>query len=302
MQEEKTSLPMVSVIIPCYKTEHYLPACIESILAQTYQTFEIIAVNDGSPDRCEEILNAYAQKDARVRIISQENRGLSGARNAGLDAARGDYILFLDSDDKLPPYAIEKLLDIARSQNVPVVVSRHLGEATAPCEPDVIVHREHILNAFVDDRRVYSSACNRLYARDAIGDLRFKEGIYFEDWPFQTILFSKISAYATTELPCYIYTNDNKSTTRSDFTLKKAESYLTGIRYIYAYFRETPYLRIVQKRLAVAMKMLIGKTFKSKNRDLQREVAAACGALFKERVVLARDLPIKARFRLWKMK
>lgn len=302
MQDAMQQLPMVSVIIPCYNTERYLSACLESVLAQTYQDFEIIAVNDGSPDQCGEILKTYAEKDARIRVYTQENKGQSSARNVGLNIARGHYILFLDSDDKLPSYAIAKLLEIAQTHQVPVVVSRYYGVSNEEDAHKVFVHRKNIFDSFVNDRKIHSSVWNRLYHRDAIGSLRFKEGIYFEDWPFQTILFSTLSSYATTELSCYIYTNDNESTVRSAFTQKKAMSYLTGIQYVYDYFKTTSQLRLAQKRMAVALKMLINKVSKSKDKQLQAKVTCACSMLLKEGIVLSKDLSIKTRFRLWRMK
>ena len=101
---------MISVIIPVYKVEDYLNECMDSVLSQTYTNFEVICVNDGSPDNCLNILNEYAKKDNRVRIISQENQGLSAARNTGLDNAKGDWIAFIDSDDKIAPTFLENLV------------------------------------------------------------------------------------------------------------------------------------------------------------------------------------------------
>ena len=88
-----------SIIIPCYKVEQYLSQCIKSVLAQTYKDFEIILVDDGSPDRSGEICDEYAKKDNRIKVIHKPNGGLSDARNAGLDVAQGEYVVFLDSDD-----------------------------------------------------------------------------------------------------------------------------------------------------------------------------------------------------------
>ena len=89
----------VSIIVPIYNVEKYLPRCIESILAQTFTDFELILVDDGSPDRCGEICDYYKKKDKRVKVIHKENGGLSSARNAGINIAIGDYIGFVDSDD-----------------------------------------------------------------------------------------------------------------------------------------------------------------------------------------------------------
>lgn len=295
-------MPVVSVIIPCYKTASYLPNCLESVLSQTFQDFEIITIDDGSPDQCGKILKEYAKKDSRIHVYTQENKGQSSARNTGLDHAQGEYLLFLDSDDQLPCYALEVLLTIAQTHKVPVVVSRSFGNSADNTNYHVTCHHDHIFESFVTDRKIYSSACNRLYHREVLQDLRFKEGIFFEDWPFQTILFSRISAYATTDLPCYIYVDDNISTVRSVFTQKKVESYLQGIRHIYDVFQHSPLLRLAQKRMAIATKMLINKTYKSKNRDLQHIVAHACYDLFKQNIVCRCDIPLKTRFRLWRMK
>ena len=96
-------MPEISIIVPVYKTEKYLRRCIDSILAQTFTDFELILVDDGSPDNCPKICDEYAEMDSRVRVIHQENGGVSSARNKGLDNARGKYIMFCDSDDYVDP-------------------------------------------------------------------------------------------------------------------------------------------------------------------------------------------------------
>lgn len=101
---------MVSIIIPVYNVEQYLPECLSSILCQTYKDIEIILVNDGSTDRSGELCRAAAESDNRVVLIEQKNAGLSAARNAGLDRASGEYIMFVDSDDYVSPYMVETML------------------------------------------------------------------------------------------------------------------------------------------------------------------------------------------------
>ena len=92
-------MPKISVIVPVYKVEKYINQCIDSILAQTFSDFELILVDDGSPDKCGEICDEYANKDPRIHVIHQENAGQGKARNVGMDQAVGKYIIFLDSDD-----------------------------------------------------------------------------------------------------------------------------------------------------------------------------------------------------------
>lgn len=100
-------MSLISVIVPVYKVEAYLPRCLDSILGQTWEELEVILVDDGSPDRCGEICEEYARKDPRVQVIHKPNGGLSSARNAGLDVARGRYVAFLDADDELAPRTLE---------------------------------------------------------------------------------------------------------------------------------------------------------------------------------------------------
>lgn len=116
-------MPELSVIVPVYNTKKYLRRCLESILAQTVQDMEIICVNDGSTDGSEEILEEYAKEDSRIHIVSQENKGLGAARNAGILKAKGEYIGFVDSDDFIEPDMYEKMLGSARQHDSDIVLT-----------------------------------------------------------------------------------------------------------------------------------------------------------------------------------
>ncbi len=108
----------ISVIIPIYDVEKYLDRCIQSVVDQTYKNLEIILVDDGSPDRCGEICDVWAEKDPRIRVIHQNNSGVSSARNAGLQAALGDYITFCDSDDEILPDYLFHLMEAPESYDL----------------------------------------------------------------------------------------------------------------------------------------------------------------------------------------
>ncbi|MBO5050061.1 MAG: glycosyltransferase family 2 protein, partial [Oscillospiraceae bacterium] len=101
--------PLISVIVPCYNVEEYLPRCVESVLNQTYRNLEILLVDDGSPDRCGEICDGYAAVDSRVKVIHKENGGLSDARNVALNVMKGEYVTFVDSDDYVAADYVEYL-------------------------------------------------------------------------------------------------------------------------------------------------------------------------------------------------
>ena len=117
----------ISVIIPVYNTEKYLKECVESVLAQTYHNLEILLINDGATDSSPQICEAYAKQDARINLIHKENGGLSDTRNTGIKQCRGDYVLFLDSDDYWDdPKMVEKLAD--QMQQYPVDILK-IGRA-----------------------------------------------------------------------------------------------------------------------------------------------------------------------------
>ncbi len=126
MDEEDTEMPKVSVVVPIFNTEGYLPACLNSLLAQTVKDIEIIAVNNGSTDGSGDILKAYARRDSRIRIVSKPHGDIYTARNAGLKAALGEWIAFCDSDDTLPPQAYERMLRKARRTRCDVVVGGYI--------------------------------------------------------------------------------------------------------------------------------------------------------------------------------
>lgn len=114
-------MPRISVIVPVYRVEKYLPQCLDSIVGQSYKDLEIILIDDGSPDKCGEICDEYAVRDERIMVIHKENSGLSAARNDGIDRAAGDWIAFVDSDDWCEPDYYEKLLEAA-GENAPDVI------------------------------------------------------------------------------------------------------------------------------------------------------------------------------------
>lgn len=144
-------LPLISVIVPIYKVELYIRKCIDSIINQTYQNLEIILVDDGSPDRCPDICDEYAQKDSRIKVIHKQNGGLSDARNAGLDIAKGEYIVFLDSDDLLSLSAMDSIFNAIKSYS----------------HPDLIMNRYQY---FTDDI-CYSIECAFKYDTKLLSDL-----------------------------------------------------------------------------------------------------------------------------------
>ena len=148
----------VSVIVPVYNVEKYLPKCLDSIVGQTYQNIEIICVDDGSPDSSAEILRAYAEKDERIKIVTKENGGLSSARNAGIKVAEGDYTVFVDSDDWIDIETIETAVTAAEKDGVDMVMWGYMREYKG----------KSIEKKIFDSDRIFNNEETRLYVHRRI--------------------------------------------------------------------------------------------------------------------------------------
>ena len=144
---------LISIIIPVYKTEQYLKRCVDSVLNQTYQELECILVDDGSPDEAGKICDEYKKKDARIKVIHKENGGLSSARNAGLDIAKGDYIGFVDSDDFIHPQMYEMLVDVLEKTES----GMSCCESTSCQVNESIAKTSYKIENILDDVKVYRS-------------------------------------------------------------------------------------------------------------------------------------------------
>ena len=125
--------PLISVIVPVYDVEKYLPKCLDSLLAQTWRNLEIIVVDDGSPDGSWDIMQDYAARDSRVRIFRKKNGGVSAARNFGMDAAEGEYLGFVDPDDWVSPHYLEWMAEAMQEQGVPMALVDYLDVQEGDC-------------------------------------------------------------------------------------------------------------------------------------------------------------------------
>ena len=174
---------LVSIIVPIYGTEKYLHACVDSIINQTYKNLEIILVDDQSPDRCPEICDEYEKKDKRIKVIHQKNKGVSGARNTGIECATGSYIMFVDSDDEICFDTIEVLLKDALEYDADVVSAEFellnqkdsINESSEQCQRKVYVDDKPIILS-LEGKENTGSACAKLYKFDFVRELRFVEG------------------------------------------------------------------------------------------------------------------------------
>ena len=215
----------VSIIVPIYNTEKYLISCFDSILNQTYQNLEIILIDDGSTDNSGKIADDYSKKDSRIKVIHQKNAGQSAARNKGLEKATGEYISFIDSDDKIDPNFIMYLLNAFSSTTALSVCGIHYKRLKKNTAEDVYINplrsrrqneskKAYILYLLAVDGRMYSSV-NKLYKADTAKTIKFDETLNFaEDTKFVLDYLKKTSGDPSFVLkPLYIYNFGTESST-----------------------------------------------------------------------------------------
>lgn len=211
--------PKISIIIPVYNTEEYLEECFDSILAQTYQNFEVIVVDDGSTDNSGSICDEYAHKDERFKIIHKENGGVSSARNAALDVVTGDYVGFVDSDDTILPGMLEEYVTIANNNRAEIIQSvdaRSNRKADNSTKATVyLFYNDEARREFFTIKKVRPSLWLGIYLSDLIGDVRFPDNIHqWEDYAFIGVLVSKANIVAITTNCYYQYREREGSATR----------------------------------------------------------------------------------------
>lgn len=217
----------LSIIIPVYRTQNTLQRCLESILCQSFTDYEIILVDDGSPDNCPYLCDKYAQKDARIKVIHKENGGLSDARNIGIQQAQGEYITFIDSDDTIKNGTLSALLNVLEKYPKTDILEYPIFERFGH------ITREHLLSFKENEydsaidywlmERAYNHtyACNKIYKRFLFKQIRFPKGKNFEDVLTTPYLIGLLPIHGdylmpkirTTNVGCYEYRWNNQGIT-----------------------------------------------------------------------------------------
>ena len=221
---------MISVIVPVYNVESYLPKCLDSIIAQTYTDLEILIIDDGSTDRCGAICDSYAERDRRIRVFHTENRGLSAARNLGLDHAKGEYIGFVDSDDWIEPDMYEVLLRKAEETGADVVTCRFYQEYTDRTETfpgpenEFAVKGDEILRTYLLSKEICQDSWNNLFKAELFQTLRYPEGRSFEDIATKYLLLQK--AEKLVYIPsCLLHYRNRKHSLSNNHSLNSLVDY-----------------------------------------------------------------------------
>lgn len=203
-------LGLVSVIIPVYDVERYLPQCLESVCGQSYANLEIIVVDDESPDRCGEIADEYAERDRRIKVFHIKNRGAAGARNMALDVCTGDYVMFVDSDDWLELNAVEQMMTVLRREECDIIQCQFIDEFKDHSKYRTYIEKNSICNDFEFAKTMitkweYIINCNKIYRYDILEEVRFVEGRCIDDefFTYRAILKANKIALITDHLYHY---------------------------------------------------------------------------------------------------
>lgn len=220
---------LISTIVPVYKVEAYLTRCVDSILSQSYSNLEIILVDDGSPDSCPAICDAYVKKDPRIRVIHKPNGGLSDARNAGMDIAHGKYFTFIDSDDYVTPDYIQALYTAAKRDDadISIVGMKRVFEGDSSSEG----YKEEYIDCCYDTKaairelltmgQISQEACGKLYKAEIFHGIRFPVGELYEDLAIMYQLFLRAERVAYSSRQLYRYFIREGSIMQAPFDMRQ---------------------------------------------------------------------------------
>ena len=247
---------MISVIVPVYNVEKYLEECLESIKRQTYTDIEVILVNDGSIDRSKEICERYCEKDSRFKLVNQENKGLSGARNRGMLESKGEFISFVDSDDVLNEDMLEQLMKQMTSEDIDIVECWYTNEKqelelSTPKNVKTIFQGDskEALVSLCKDNIVRLNAVAKLFRRQVIVNFPFLEGLFYEDVYGGIGILKHIRKMVKINYIGYYYRVRQGSIMNREFNIKNLDLFTICDKLEQLYQGDTDSLAYIYRRL-----------------------------------------------------
>lgn len=298
---------MISVIVPVYNVEQYLEKCIRSILENTYKDLEVICVNDGSPDRCLEILQNLAEEDGRVKIVDQVNQGVQAARNNGFKEASGEYVAFIDSDDWVHPQYFESLLNCMEQTGADIAVCggqkfNEGDELEVRSVSDIPYYRVSE-EQFFKNYYARHMCWGRLYRKKAIENVSFIPGIrQGDDTLYNLSVVSKLKnpVVYMTDVPLYFYLQRSNSIVRSG----SYEKSLDFAEWTVTNYKSDDQCEWSWMLLMQAMKMALSCRYGAilyDDREMIHRVNKVLGILL-QRIKQNKQIPKKEKFMHWIMK
>lgn len=283
-------MKLISVIIPIYNVEQYLPRCIESVRNQTYQKIEIILIDDGSTDRSSEICDKYAGEDSRIKVIHKSNGGLSSARNSGLKCAQGEYVFFVDADDFIDKKTFSVLQEKLELYQADMAICEYLfvdelGNSLEDDKKDtegetILTGQQLLIQNTMGNIESSIVAWNKLYRRSIFAEVMFAEGKQHEDEFIFHEICNQCARIVSVKKALYFYTQ------RSDSIMGKGIS-VKSIDAIEAYIKRISYMNTIKEpQMKIACEKAIdqlyclayryGKELGSDNYELNRKMRQLC--------------------------
>ena len=311
MIERKTN-PLISVIVPVYKVEPYLKRCIDSILNQSFSDFELILVDDGSPDHCGEICDRYAEKDKRVVVIHKENGRLAAARNTGMDVASGEWLAFVDSDDWVHKDYLKLLISGALADTDVVVCDCFVTDKTNVIDAylNESIFKSVTINEIYKKQVARTRAWGKLYRKHTIGSLRYIPGTEpAEDFCFNELLFKDDMKFRITDAKLYYYYMRPDSAVHSH----NGRGTLNGVRPLLHNLVNIDNKSRRERIISRCYKFVLSARYGEMYSDDYTEIKKKCKILFTELSPFLHELGIKERliisalakspmlYRLWRI-
>ena len=238
--------PDISIIVPVHNSAKYLGDCLDSLLNQTYQNFEIICVNDGSCDNSGLVLKKYAHKDKRIKIKISECHGVGNARNIGIDLAKGKYVFFMDSDDLLHKDTLSNFIKIATKTNADIICGKYKKVKNPNVQDGKRLSGDfsletHPISCFGQrPSKTPVTVWNKLYRKEVIGNVRFLSKVYYEDTAFSLAVFSNARSCALIPDITYLYRTGNDSIMRSANSEQKINDFCKVLDEVEKSFKDKP--------------------------------------------------------------
>ena len=269
---------LITVVVPVYKVEKYIDRCVTSIINQSYKNLEIILVDDGSPDNCGKICDDYSTKDERIKVIHKENGGLSDARNAGINIAKGKYITFIDSDDYIKYDYVEFLYNLILKNNVKVSICSHTVLYDTGLRIDKETEEFSVLDAKTTIKRILYddgidiSAWAKMYETTLFNDIKYPKGRLFEDSAITCKILSNCEKIAIRSKSKYFYMIRSDSITNENFNVKKMDL-ITSTKEMGEYIlKKYPDLEdAVNRRIMYAYLSTLSQLANSKDKHLKEQ-------------------------------
>ena len=277
----------ISVIVPVYNAEKYLPACVQSILGQTFQDFELILVDDGSPDSCGEMCECWARKDDRIKVIHKENGGLSDARNAGLDIAQGDYIGFVDSDDYIRRDMFEVLVTNLEKTSADISMcgytdiyedGRSRGRKCTDDNTVYIWDRKEAIHEILLGKKLSVHAYTKLYRRALFEYVRYPKGKISEDAYVIMDIMAQVNRAVFTPRTEYYYVHRGDSINTAKYReidKTRIEAHRKNYEYIkqtYPEYEKLAFDRYLGAMCFVANKMIVSGANPKETKKILKEL------------------------------